>query len=55
MEPVIDILDKYDKTGVFIVLDNCRIHHSRFVVDDTNKRGYKPLFMPPYSSFFEPF
>lgn len=54
MESVMDILDKHDKKGMFIVMDNCRIHHSRFVVDAVNKRGYKPLFMPPYSPFLNP-
>ncbi|KAI8640740.1 hypothetical protein BD408DRAFT_325091, partial [Parasitella parasitica] len=29
----------------------CRIHHSRFVVEAINRRGYKPLFMPLYSPF----
>ncbi|KAG0737799.1 hypothetical protein G6F57_011932 [Rhizopus arrhizus] len=51
MEPVMDILDEHDMKGMFIVMDNCRIHHSRFVADTINNRGYKPLFMPPYSPF----
>ncbi|CEP15290.1 hypothetical protein [Parasitella parasitica] len=51
MESCMDVSDKTDKKGMFIVLDNCRIHHSAFVVDAINKRGYKPLFMPPYSPF----
>lgn len=54
MESVMDILDKHDKKGMFIVMDNCRIHHSRFVVEAINNRGYKPLFMPPYSPFLNP-
>lgn len=54
MERVMDTLDKHDKKGFFIVMDNCRIHHSAFVVDAINKRGYKPLFMPPYSPFLNP-
>ncbi|CEP06802.1 hypothetical protein [Parasitella parasitica] len=54
MESCMDVLDKNDKKGMFIVLDNCRIHHSAFVVDAINKRGYKPLFMPPYSPFLNP-
>ena len=49
-----DILDKQNKKGVFIVMDNCRIHHSSFVIDAIKKRGYKPLFMPPYSPFLNP-
>lgn len=47
IESVMDVLDKHDKKGMFIVLDNCRIHHSEFLVDAINKRGYKPLFVPP--------
>ncbi|KAG1127903.1 hypothetical protein G6F37_013721 [Rhizopus arrhizus] len=54
MESVMDILDKHNKKGMFIIMDNCRIHHSRFVVDAINQRGYKPLFMPPYSPFLNP-
>ena len=40
--------------SLFIVMDNCRIHHSRFVVDLIHSSGYKPLFMPPYSPFLNP-
>lgn len=32
----------------------CRLQKSRFVVDIIVKRGYKPLFMPPYSPFLNP-
>lgn len=49
-----DKLDKHGKKGFLIVMDNCRIYHSAFVVDAINKRGYKPLFMPPYSPFLNP-
>ncbi|KAI7907732.1 uncharacterized protein BX663DRAFT_425069, partial [Cokeromyces recurvatus] len=38
--------------GFFIVMGNCRVHHTRFVVDAIVKQGYKPSFMPPYSPFF---
>jgi len=54
VEAVMDVLDRHDKKGFFIVLDNCRIHHSAFVVEAIKKRGYKPLFMPPYSPFLNP-
>ncbi|KAG1441719.1 hypothetical protein G6F56_011357 [Rhizopus delemar] len=37
-EAVMDVLDKYNKKGMFIVMGNCRIHHSAFVVDAINKR-----------------
>jgi transposase len=35
-------------------MDNCRIHHSDFVIEAINKRGYKPLFLPSYSPFLNP-
>lgn len=54
MDVVMDTLDKHDKKGMFILLDNGRIHHSHFVVEAINRRGYKPLFMPPYSPFLNP-
>lgn len=54
LEAIMDTLDKHGKKGFFIVMDNCRIHHSAFVVDAINKRGHKPLFMPPYSPFLNP-
>ncbi|KAG2213333.1 hypothetical protein INT45_013200 [Circinella minor] len=51
---VMDTLDKHNKKEMFIVLDNCRIHHSQFVTDVITRRGYKALFMPPYSPFLNP-
>lgn len=54
MDSVMDVLDKHYEKGIFIVLDNCRIHHSAFIIDAINKRGYRPLFMPPYSPFLNP-
>jgi transposase len=49
-----NIFDEHDMKGMFIVMDNCRIHHSPFVVDAINNRGYKPLFMIPYSPVLNP-
>ncbi|CEP17968.1 hypothetical protein [Parasitella parasitica] len=54
IKAVMDVLDKHNKKGMFIGTDNCRIQHSAFVVDAINKRGYKPIFMPPYSPFLNP-
>ncbi|KAG2211932.1 hypothetical protein INT47_004619 [Mucor saturninus] len=54
IEATMNILDRQDKKGVFIVMDNCRIHHSDFVIEAINKRGYKPLFLPLYSPFLNP-
>ncbi|GAA5811079.1 hypothetical protein MFLAVUS_004508 [Mucor flavus] len=39
LEATMDTLDRHDKKGFFIVMDNCRIYHSAFVVNAINKRG----------------
>ncbi|CEG80322.1 hypothetical protein RMATCC62417_14677 [Rhizopus microsporus] len=49
-----DVLDKPNKHDFYIVMDNCRTRHYQYVVDVTDSRGYKPLFMPPYSPFLNP-
>lgn len=36
---------------IIMLADNRRIHHSDFFIEAINKRGYKPLFLPPYSPF----
>jgi hypothetical protein len=41
-----DILDRHDKKVFYIVMDNCRIHHSHYVIEAIQSRGHKPLFMP---------
>jgi hypothetical protein len=53
MESAMDMMNKNDMKGHLIVMDNCKIHHSRFVADSINSRGYKPLFIPLYSPFFK--
>ncbi|KAG1403011.1 hypothetical protein G6F60_005318 [Rhizopus arrhizus] len=54
IEQTMNILDQQGKREVYIVMNNCRIHHSEFVKDFIKNRGYKPLFMPPYSPFLNP-
>ncbi|KAG2201908.1 hypothetical protein INT46_001567 [Mucor plumbeus] len=54
IESVMDVLGKNEMEGFFIVMNNCRVHNSKFVVDAIEKRGYKPLFMPSYSPFLSP-
>lgn len=51
---VMDVLDKHDKKDHYILMDNCKVHHSKFVVEAIKSRGYKPLFIPPYSPFLNP-
>ncbi|KAG2200953.1 hypothetical protein INT47_003188 [Mucor saturninus] len=49
-----DVLDRHSKHGFYIVIDNCRIYYIHCVVDAIQSRGYKPLYMPPYSPFLNP-
>ncbi|ORE14489.1 hypothetical protein BCV71DRAFT_187207 [Rhizopus microsporus] len=46
-----DVLDKPNKHSLYIVVDNCRIHHYLYVMGAIENRGYKPLFMLPHSLF----
>ncbi|KAG1440541.1 hypothetical protein G6F56_011877 [Rhizopus delemar] len=54
VQAVMDVLYKHGKNELYIVMDNCNIHHTSFVVETINNRGYKPLFVPPYSPFLNP-
>jgi hypothetical protein len=38
-----DVLDRHDKKEFFIVMNNCRVHHSHYVIEAIQSRGYKPL------------
>lgn len=51
VESIMDVLNRHSKKGLFIVMDNYRIHHPHFVVDTINKGEYKISFMPSYSPF----
>jgi hypothetical protein len=42
---VMGIFDRYHKKGLFIVMNNCRIHHYHYVIGAIQSRGYRPLFM----------
>jgi hypothetical protein len=42
---VMDVLNRHDKKRIFIVMNNYRIHHSHYVIEGIQSRGYKPLFI----------
>lgn len=54
VQAVMHVLDKHGKNEFYIVMDNCKVHHTTFVVEVINNRGYKPLFMSPCSPFLNP-
>jgi len=43
----------YPKNTYFL-LDNASIHKTKYVIDIFNKKGYIPIFTPPYSPEFNP-
>lgn len=51
---VMDILDNHNMKGMHLVMDNASIHHGERVIQAAAQRGYKPLFLPPYSPFLNP-
>lgn len=49
-----DILDTHDMHNMYLVMDNAKIHHNNRVIQVIQERGYKPVFLPPYSPFLNP-
>lgn len=41
-------------SGTIILLDNCSIHHGEASRQAFERRGYIPLYLPPYSPQFQP-
>ncbi|KAI7907480.1 uncharacterized protein BX663DRAFT_491059 [Cokeromyces recurvatus] len=44
VQTVMDIFDKHDNYGVYIIIDKCKIHDTVFVIEAINNREYKSLF-----------
>ncbi|KAG1532924.1 hypothetical protein G6F51_012873 [Rhizopus arrhizus] len=51
---VMDVLDKNDMKGFYLVMDNAPIHKPATVRIFIEKRGYKCCYLPPYSPFLNP-
>ncbi|CEG69283.1 hypothetical protein RMATCC62417_05383 [Rhizopus microsporus] len=51
---VMDVLDKNNLRGFYIVMDNAPIHKLNKVRECIEKRGYKCVYLPPYSPFLSP-
>ena len=52
-ELVMDALDKSNLYGETLVMDNAKIHHAKLVHQVAKDRGYKMLYLPPYSPFLD--
>jgi transposase len=51
---VMDILDKHRIKGHYLVMSNATVHKVPDVQKLIADRGYKAMYMPPYSSFLNP-
>ena len=51
---VMDVLDRNDMKGNYLVMDNAPIHTPVKVRELVGSRGYKCLYLPPYSPFLNP-
>ncbi|CDH61235.1 hypothetical protein RO3G_00809 [Lichtheimia corymbifera JMRC:FSU:9682] len=49
-----NVLDKNDMVGKILVMDNASIHHSKDVEEAVEARGYRVIYLPPYSPFLNP-
>lgn len=49
-----DVLDQNDMKGRFLVMDNAPIHRSPEVQNLISSRGYRCIYLPPYSPFLNP-
>ena len=51
---IMDVLDRNEMKGHYLVMDNAPIHTPSAVRDSIESRGYKCLYLPPYSPFLNP-
>ena len=51
---MIDVLDTNEMKGHYLVMDNAPIHTPVNVRELVEGRGYKCLYLPPYSPFLNP-
>lgn len=49
-----DVLDQHELKGRYLIMDNAPIHRSPEIQDLISSRGYKCMYLPPYSPFLNP-
>ena len=54
LSDVMDVLDRNNMQGYYLVMDNAPIHTPAKVRDRIESRDYKCLYLPPYSPFLNP-
>jgi transposase len=52
---VLDIMDEIgNMKGYYLVMDNCNIHKNKYMQRKIERRGYKYMYIPPYSPELNP-
>ncbi|EIE80620.1 hypothetical protein RO3G_05325 [Rhizopus delemar RA 99-880] len=51
---VMDVLDKHNLKGCNLAMDNAPIHKPEKITEEVSKRGYRIIYLPPYSPFLNP-
>lgn len=51
---VMDVLDRNNMKGFYLVMDNAPIHKPATIRNLIESRGYKCVYLPPYSPFLNP-
>ncbi|KAG1576847.1 hypothetical protein G6F46_005497 [Rhizopus delemar] len=51
---VMDVFDKHNLKGCNLFMDNTPIHKPEKITEEISKRGYRIIYLPPYSSFLNP-
>lgn len=51
---LLDEMDKHDMKGYNLVMDNTPIHKAGVLQEIVEERGYKCVYLPPYSPFLNP-
>jgi transposase len=51
---IMDKLDKKGMKGFYLVMDNAPIHRPKDIEELITNRGYKCVYLPPYSPFLNP-
>jgi hypothetical protein len=54
LNATLDELDKHGMQGRYLIMDNAPIHRSTEVAELITSRGYKCMYLPPYSPFLNP-
>jgi hypothetical protein len=55
VDELMDVLDEYEgMKGFYLIMDNAPIHTANLIPTEVERRGYKCIYLPPYSPELNP-